>query len=106
DLDWEGVRYPLLSFRAINDEDFLRGRDNPEEGGAKTSHPLWRHSSPATLHGLTWIFCLAFSLRHRARRLRLRRPSTNTRSCRVTRTNRRRQVFTKQSARRGCTALE
>jgi hypothetical protein len=34
DLDWEGVRYPLLSFRALNDEDFLRGRDN-EEGGAK-----------------------------------------------------------------------
>ena len=35
DLDWHGVRYPLLSFRVLNDEDFMRGRHNPEEGGPK-----------------------------------------------------------------------
>jgi hypothetical protein len=35
DLDWEGVRYPLLSFRVLDDEDFLRGKRGYEEGGAK-----------------------------------------------------------------------
>jgi hypothetical protein len=41
DLDWRGVRYPFLSFRTLNNEDFLRGRHNMPpallagEGGPK-----------------------------------------------------------------------
>ena len=35
DLEWQGVRYPFLSFRVLDNEDFLRGRHNPEEGGPK-----------------------------------------------------------------------
>ena len=34
-LDWHGVRYPLLSFRVLNNHDFVRGRHTPEEGGPK-----------------------------------------------------------------------
>ena len=34
-LDWGGVHYPLLSFPVLSNEDFLRGRSNPEEGGPK-----------------------------------------------------------------------
>jgi hypothetical protein len=32
---WRGLRKPLLSFRALSQEDFLRGRYNVEEGGVK-----------------------------------------------------------------------
>jgi len=32
---WRGVRNPLLSFRVMNDEVFLRGHRNPTEGGPK-----------------------------------------------------------------------
>jgi hypothetical protein len=32
---WRGVHKPLASFRVLNDEDFLRGRHNPREGGPK-----------------------------------------------------------------------
>jgi hypothetical protein len=32
---WRGVRNPLASIRVLNDEDYLRGRYNPEEGGPK-----------------------------------------------------------------------
>lgn len=32
---WRGVRNPLLSFRVMNDEVFLRGHQNPTEGGPK-----------------------------------------------------------------------
>ncbi len=35
DLDWRGVRNPLLSFRVLSHEDYLRGRHTPEDGGAK-----------------------------------------------------------------------
>jgi DNA-binding beta-propeller fold protein YncE len=35
DSDWRGVRDPLLSFRVLKNEDFLRGRHNREEGGPK-----------------------------------------------------------------------
>ena len=35
DLGWHGARYPLLSFQVLNNEDFLRGRHDPEEGGPK-----------------------------------------------------------------------
>ena len=43
DSDWRGIYKPFRSLRVLNDEDFLRGRDNPEEGGPKgidVSHPL------------------------------------------------------------------
>jgi hypothetical protein len=33
--DWRGVRNPLLSFRVLDNEDYLHGRHNPEEGGPK-----------------------------------------------------------------------
>ena len=32
---WRGVRKPLKSVRVLNDEDYLRGRHNPMEGGPK-----------------------------------------------------------------------
>ena len=32
---WEGLRYPVKSVRVMDDEAFLRGRKNPEEGGPK-----------------------------------------------------------------------
>ena len=35
DSDWQGVRDPLLSLRLLSTEDFLRARNNPEEGGPK-----------------------------------------------------------------------
>jgi DNA-binding beta-propeller fold protein YncE len=35
DTDWRGVRDPIRSIRVLNNEDFLRGRHNPEEGGPK-----------------------------------------------------------------------
>jgi inositol phosphorylceramide mannosyltransferase catalytic subunit len=35
DSDWQGVRDPLLSFRVLKNEDFLRAHHNPEEGGPK-----------------------------------------------------------------------
>jgi hypothetical protein len=35
DSNWRGVRDPLLSFRVLNDEAFLRGRHSREEGGPK-----------------------------------------------------------------------
>jgi hypothetical protein len=35
DLGWYGVHDPLLSFRVLTGEDFLRGRHNAEEGGPK-----------------------------------------------------------------------
>ena len=36
DAGWRGVRNPLSSFRVLNDEDYLRGRDGvPGEGGPK-----------------------------------------------------------------------
>jgi hypothetical protein len=34
-LGWRGVRSPVKSFRVLNDEDFLRGRNNVHEGGPK-----------------------------------------------------------------------
>ena len=35
DLNWQGVRTPLLSLRTMNDDDFKLGRYNPQEGGPK-----------------------------------------------------------------------
>src|SRR5262249_32752583 len=36
DTGWRGVRNPLSSFRVLNNEDYLRGRDGlPGEGGPK-----------------------------------------------------------------------
>jgi WD40 repeat protein len=35
DSGWRGVRDPVLSFRVLTGEDFLRGRHNVEEGGPK-----------------------------------------------------------------------
>ncbi len=35
DSGWRGVRNPLSSFRVLNDEDYLRGRYGPGEGGPK-----------------------------------------------------------------------
>ena len=32
---WGGVHHPIRSLRVINDQDFLRGRHNPQEGGPK-----------------------------------------------------------------------
>ena len=32
---WRGVHNPIRSLRVMNDEDFLRGRSNPHEGGPK-----------------------------------------------------------------------
>lgn len=32
---WRGVHNPIRSFRVMNDEDFIRGRSNPQEGGPK-----------------------------------------------------------------------
>jgi len=32
---WRGLRYPVKSVRVMDDETFLRGRKNPEEGGPK-----------------------------------------------------------------------
>ncbi len=32
---WQGLRYPVKSVRLMDDETFLRGRKNPEEGGPK-----------------------------------------------------------------------
>jgi len=32
---WQGLRYPFKSIRLMDDEIFLRGRKNPEEGGPK-----------------------------------------------------------------------
>src|SRR5262249_54887939 len=32
---WRGVHNPMISLRVMSDEDFLRGRRNPEEGGPK-----------------------------------------------------------------------
>jgi hypothetical protein len=32
---WQGLRYPVKSVRVMDDETFLRGRKNPEEGGPK-----------------------------------------------------------------------
>lgn len=34
-LGWRGVRHPFSSFRALNDQDFLRGQEKPEGGGPK-----------------------------------------------------------------------
>jgi DNA-binding beta-propeller fold protein YncE len=33
--DWRGIRYPLLSFRALSDDEFLLARSNRQEGGVK-----------------------------------------------------------------------
>ena len=33
--EWVGVAYPALSVRVMNDETFVRGRHNPQEGGPK-----------------------------------------------------------------------
>ena len=33
--DWRGVQKPLISYRVLSDENFLRGRTSPEEGGPK-----------------------------------------------------------------------
>ena len=41
--DWRGLYRPFRSLRVLNNEDFLRGRHNPEEGGPKgidVSDPL------------------------------------------------------------------
>ena len=35
DADWRGVRSPLLSFRVLNNENYLRGPDLPGERGTK-----------------------------------------------------------------------
>ena len=35
DLNWRGVRTPLLSIRTMSDEKFASGRYNPQEGGPK-----------------------------------------------------------------------
>ena len=35
DLNWRGVRTPLLSVRTLSDEQFAAGRYNPQEGGPK-----------------------------------------------------------------------
>ena len=35
DLNWRGVRTPLLSVRTLSDEQFTLGRYNPQEGGPK-----------------------------------------------------------------------
>ena len=35
DLNWRGVRTPLLSVRTLSDEQFALGRHNPQEGGPK-----------------------------------------------------------------------
>jgi len=32
---WQGIRYPVRSIRVMDDETFLRGRRNPQEGGPK-----------------------------------------------------------------------
>jgi DNA-binding beta-propeller fold protein YncE len=32
---WQGLRYPVKSVRVMDDQTFLRGRKNPEEGGPK-----------------------------------------------------------------------
>jgi hypothetical protein len=32
---WQGLHYPVKSVRVMDDETFLRGRNNPEEGGPK-----------------------------------------------------------------------
>jgi hypothetical protein len=34
-LGWRGVRDPILSVKVLDDDDFLRGRNNIEEGGPK-----------------------------------------------------------------------
>ena len=33
--EWRGVRDPVLSFKVLNDDEFLRGRHSREEGGPK-----------------------------------------------------------------------
>ena len=33
--DWRGICNPLLSFRVLDEENYLRGNHNPEEGGPK-----------------------------------------------------------------------
>jgi hypothetical protein len=35
DSEWRGVRNPILCFKVLDDEDFLRGRTNRQEGGVK-----------------------------------------------------------------------
>jgi hypothetical protein len=32
---WRGICDPLLSFKVLNEENYLRGNHNPEEGGPK-----------------------------------------------------------------------
>ena len=61
---WQGLRYPVKSVRVMDDETFLRGRTNPEEGGPKgidvdrdanvlvmttTEHPLAFYDVPRLL---------------------------------------------------------